>query len=137
MIVLSNSTSQTLAPGQAMTFDTVVLHTGCGECYRNGSGSVGLKAKNGIYDCSIKADLGGETAATPVQLSVCMSGSPLMETLMTSTPDTVGALNNASAGTSISTGCCDGGTGYVTVVNTGTANIVIGAHPCLRIRRVA
>lgn len=34
MISLSNTTAQTLTPGQSITFNTVVLHTGCAECHR-------------------------------------------------------------------------------------------------------
>ena len=34
MIQVSNSTTQTLAPGQSLTFDSVLLKSGCAEAHR-------------------------------------------------------------------------------------------------------
>ena len=33
--------------------------------------------------------------------------------------------------------CCNGGRGAVTVINTGTNPVTVGANPCLSIKRVA
>lgn len=44
MIELTNSAAQTVLPEQAVTFDTVMLHTGCGECFTKGIPSVELRA---------------------------------------------------------------------------------------------
>lgn len=134
MIILSNSTAQTLAAGQSLTFDTVILHTGCAECHRNNSGSVGLVAKGAIYDVSFHANIGGVEAGD-AQLSIVYEGSPLNETLMQRTTATAGDLDNVGADTGIKTCCC--GSANVIVVNTGTTPINVGANPCLKIRRVA
>ena len=61
MISLSNTTAQTLTPGQSITFNTVVLHTGCAECHRANTSSVKLRAK-GIYDVHFSANIGATVA---------------------------------------------------------------------------
>ena len=135
MIILSNSTEQTLAPGQSMTFDTIVMHTGCAEGYRNNSGSVVLRARKAIYECCIGANIGSTTADTDAQLAICLNGSPILETTMLQPTTTVGDLENVSRITGIRTDC-NGGE-YVTITNTRTTTITIGAHPNLFIKREA
>lgn len=134
MIVLSNSVAQVLAPGQSMTFDTVIMHTGCGECYRPNSGSVGLRSKSGVYEINAAANIGA-TVADAAQIAIQYDSSPLLETTMISQTAAAGDLNNVSCTTAVRTCCCDGGT--VTVTNTGTTSVNIGAHPLLYIRRTA
>lgn len=136
VIVLSNTIAQTLAPGQSLTFDTVIMHTGCAECYRKNSGSVILRAQNAIYECQFGANIGSTTAATDAQLALELDGSPLLETTMISVTTTAGDLNKVSCDTAIKT-CGCGGANSVTVVNTGTTTINIGANSCLFVKRVA
>lgn len=69
MILLTNTIAQTIEPGDSVTFDEVILHSGCGECHRKGSGSVKLRC-NGVYELHFSANIGGETAATAVQLTL-------------------------------------------------------------------
>lgn len=133
MIVLSNTTAQTLAAGQSITFDTVVLHTGRAECYRTGGSAVTLRCQ-GIYEISYGANV-TNTAAGSVQLSIQVSGATLPETTRISTPSTVGNVNAISATTAVSN-CC-GGIDRVTITNTGTASIVISPRASLYIRRIA
>lgn len=135
MLVLSNTNEQTLAPGQSCTFDTVILHTGCGECYRPNSGAVGLRAKNGIYEVSYGANIGTATAGESAQLAINVDASPLLETTMISTSSAAGDLNKVSAMTAVRTCCC--GMNSITIVNTGTTTVTIDAHDCLYIKRVA
>lgn len=134
MIVLSNTAAQTLSPGQSIIFNNIINQSGCGECFRNNSGSVGLKA-NGVYHVSFSANVGGEVAATPVQLAIEIGGAPLAETTMISTPAAVGDLNNVATSTYVRT-CC-GVSNNVTVTNTGTSTITISANPVLAIKREA
>lgn len=136
MIVLSNTIAQTLAPGQSLTFDTVVLHTGCGECHRANSGSVNLRANQGIYECQFRANIGAETAGDAAQIALDLDGSPLLETTMISTTAAADDLNNVCCQTAVKT-CCCGGNDTITVTNTGTTTITVGANPCLYIKRVA
>lgn len=135
MIVLSNTVAQTLAPGQAMTFDTEVLHTGCAECHRNNSGAVIFRANGAIYECKFGANI-GSTEVGDAQIALVVNGAPLLETTMIHTTATAGDLNRVSCDTAVKT-CCGTGGESVTVVNTGTTTVNVGANPCLFIKRVA
>lgn len=132
MIVLSNLTTQTLAPGESLTFDDVILHSGCGECHRENSTSVKLRA-NGIYEASFSGNVGGPTAATPVQLTLTLGGEQLKETTMISVPAAVGDLNNVSTETRIKN-CC-GDYDRVMVTNTGANSIIVGPNAVLVLER--
>lgn len=133
MIILSNTTAQTLAPGQAITFNTVVLHTGNGECHRPGTSSVKMKA-NGIYEVSFDGNI-GTTPAGVAQIAIQVGGETLAETTAISRSINAGDLNNVSCKTAVKNCCCD--YDRLTVVNTGTTNVTIGASPSFFIKRVS
>lgn len=132
MIVVSNSTEQTLQPGQSITFDTVRLHTGNGECYRQGSSSVELRCK-GVYDVSFSGNIGGTTAGTEVRLAVRVGGETLPETTMKSIPVTTKDFNNVATSTYVENCCND--YSRITVTNTGTSPVVVDQNTCLKIGR--
>lgn len=133
VIILTNSGSQELAPGQSLTFDTVVLHTGRCECYRPGSGAVIVRGACGaIFDDDFSANIGA-TAPGVAQIALAVGGSQMRETTMVSTTAAAGDVNRVSADTSIRT--C-GGNETLTVTNTGTTTIVV-ENPLWRVRRVA
>lgn len=131
MISLSNTTAQTLEPGQSITFNIVILHTGCGECHRNNSSSVKLKAR-GIYEVSFSANIGA-TAAGAAQLSIQAGGDTLPESTMISTTAAAGDLNNVAKTIPIKN-CCDD-YDRITVTNTGTTTVTVGTNPVLFISR--
>lgn len=133
MILLSNTTEQTLQPGQSITFDDVILHSGCDVCHRNNTNSVKLRA-NGNYDICFHANIGGETAATPVQLQITLGGdSPLPETLMLSVPAATTDRNNVGTATTLKN-CC-GDYDRVFVTNTGTVPVIVAPNSALKIGR--
>lgn len=134
MLILSNSIAQTLTPGQAVTFDTVILKSGCAECFRPNSGAVRLKCKPAIYDVDFKANIGA-TAPGTAQIAIYLDGAPMLETTAISQTAAADDLNQVSPGTSVKT--CECSIGTITVVNTGTVDITIGANPLLRVRRSA
>ncbi len=134
MIELSNTTAQTLASGQSITFDTVLMHTGNGECYRKNTGSVKMRA-NGIYEVKFNGNISGATAGTAVSLAIQQGGVTLPETAMITTPAVANDVNNVSCSTLIKN-CC-GDYDRVTIVNTGTADLTISANPTFTIRRVS
>lgn len=134
MIELTNTVAQTIQPGQSVTFNTVVLHTGCGECYRRNTPSVKLRA-NGIYEVSFSGNISGTTAGTPVQLAIALGGIALPETVMVSTPAAANAFNNVSTGTFVQNTCGD--YDRVTVVNTGTVPVLLSANMNFRVRRMS
>lgn len=136
MIQVRTDTAQTLQPGQALNFDsTTILHTGCGECFnRQIPTSVKLRGGCGsVYEIEFEGNVGAEAAATAVQLSLAIAGSPLTDTVMNATPTAVGDLVNVSTGTFFQV-CC-GDINRISVVNTGTNPIIVAAGASLRIAR--
>ena len=133
VIILTNSVSQELAPGQSLTFDTEVLHTGRCECHRPGSGAVIMRQQGAMYEISAGGNIGA-TAPGVAELSIFINGSPLSETVMQSVTAAAGDLNNVSKTTAIQTCCC--GPETCTVVNSGTTTITV-ENPSLYIRRIA
>lgn len=133
MIVLSNSAEQILTPGQAVTFDSVTLHTGNAECHRKGSSSVKFRC-NGLYEVSFSGNITNAEAGA-VQLAIAVDGTALSDGTMISTPAAVGDINNVAKTTLVSN-CCGGGDA-ITVVNNGTTNVVVEPGSTLYIARKA
>lgn len=129
MIVLRTTAAQTLAVGQSLTF-TVSSQFGCGECFRNNTSAVGTRP-SASYTVSFSANVGGTVAAAPVQLSIEVGGGSVLD--MISTPAAVGDLNNVAGTTGFSNCCCGMGSS-VTVENTGSNPVVVGAGATLYIR---
>lgn len=132
MIVLTNTVAQTVQPGQVVTFDKVKLHTGCGECYREGTNSVKLRA-TGVYEVEFSGNVASASAGAPVQLAIALGGVAQPETVMESSPATADTYNNISTGTFLKNCCCD--FDRITVVNTGTVPVLLSANMNLRIAR--
>lgn len=134
MIELSNTTAQTLTPGQAITFDRVIFKTGCAECHRANTSSVKLRA-NGTYQVSFSANIGATEAATPAQLSILLGGDPIFDGTMISTTVAVGDLNSVAKTIGVRNSCGD--YDRLTIVNSGSSNVNIGAGSSLFIKRVS
>lgn len=134
MLILTNDASLTLGPNQSVTFNLELLHTGCAECHRIGSGGVILRMQQAIYDIFFKANIGSTTAATAAQLTMFLNGSPMTETTMVSTTAAVGDLNTVACETGVRTCCC--GPETLTIVNNGETTVVV-EQPLLKIKRVA
>lgn len=135
MIQLSNTTAQTLIPGQAITFDKVLLHTGCGECHRTNSSSVKMRANCGTYEIAFGGNIGATAATTAVQLSIQVGGETIPSSTMISTTAAVGNLNSVSRVIPIKNSCGD--YDRITVVNTGTTNVTVGANSTLFVKRIS
>lgn len=135
MIVLTNTTEQVVQPGQAIVFDKTVFNKGICTCHRVGSTSVKMTRKCAVYEVEFSANIGSPTETTPVQLTLEVGGEPLPETVMISTSAAAGDLNNVSKSTFIPN-CC-GDLSRITVVNTGTAPVNIGAYPTITLKQIA
>lgn len=135
MIQLSNTTAQSVAVGQSVTFDTVLMKTGSAECHRKNTGSVKLCAKGGIYQLNFSANVSGATAATPVQLTVQLGGDNVPESTMVYTPATADATGQVNIVLPIRNNCCD--YDRITIVNTGTTAITVAANPNFFVKRIA
>lgn len=137
MIELSNTTAQLLQPGQAITFDRVIHKTGCGECF-NEQVPTSVKLTGGRcaqYKVEFSGNVASPTAGAAMQLAIAISGSPLVETAMNSTPSTANVLNNIGTGTYVVLNCCD--LDRISVINTGTVPVNLAPNSNLRIRRTA
>lgn len=133
MVVLKNTTTQVLQPGQSITFDSLVTWSGNGECARSG-GPVGLRFGNAIYKLFFKGLVTG-AATTPVQLSIALGGAALPETTMIYTPAALDAVGTVAAETYART--CGFGGNTVTVTNSGTNPITVQPNSCLTVIRSA
>ena len=132
MILLSNSTTQTVQPGEAITFDLERFKSGCCECHRQGSSAIKLK-KCGVYELMFTGNVGGAAVGT-VQLQMEAGGEVLPETTIIVTDDTVGSLDNVAAHTFFRN-CC-GDYDRITIVNTGTVAAVIDANSAFTAKRL-
>lgn len=131
MIELTNTTAQTIPVGGMVTFDKVLLKSGCDVCYNAMvPTSVKLRAKN-IFDIEFHANITSDTAGDTVQLSVAVAGSPLAQTAMNATPAAANQLVNVSAGTYLRNCCCD--LDRVSIMNTGTVPVTIAPNSSFRI----
>ena len=139
MIELSNTTTQTIEPGEIATFDTTLLHTGCGECHRRNTGVVNLNARGNcrqkpIYEVFFNGNVGG-AAGTQANLVVGIGVSNLPETTMTATITAATDVYNVSAHTFVSD-CCDN-FDSLSIRNVGTAAVTLAANPSFAIRRIS
>ena len=134
MIILSNTTDQQLLPGQAITFNTTVLHTkNCRLSHRDNSAGIRVR-QGGVYEIQFSGNVDGATAAEPASLVVTYGGTRLNETLMLSSAT---GANNVSTSTAVrECGCCCNGE-EITVINAGTETITIGANAKLFVKRIA
>lgn len=133
MIILTNSVSQEVAPGQSLSFNTDILKTGCAECHRVGSGAVVLRQQQAIYELHFSANIGA-TSPGVAQLAIDINGSSMPETTIISQTAAAGDVNNVSIVDAVRTCCC--GPETITVVNTGETTVVI-ENPSLFVKRIA
>lgn len=137
MLVVSNTTEQTLAPGQAMTFDAITWQSPKCGCNRNEffrMGTSNVRVSPGVYDVEFHANVTGATAALPVQLAIALDGSPLPTTTAISTPSAANAVNNVSGGTIAGIELPTGG-GQFTLVNNGVNPIIVSPNTTLKVVR--
>lgn len=130
MIVLSNTTAQTVEPGQDILFDRVVRKCGCGTCHRDGSASVKM-CKKGLYAIHFSGNIDGATADAPAQLAIQTGGETLPETTMISSAT---GVNNVATMTYLKNCCCD--FDRLTVSNTGTVAITVSPNTSFAVAEV-
>lgn len=134
MIELTNLTTQTIPVGGAITFDKVVRHTGCGECFNSlVPTSVKLRASCGTYDIEFSANVTNEAAGLPVQLAIAAGGTQIPTTARNAVPAAAGDLWGISMGTYYAN-CC-GDLSRISVINTGPNPVVVAPNSSLRIAR--
>lgn len=127
MIEVSNLTAQTLQPGQAVTFDRIVLRTAYGaECFNaQVPTSIKLCAK-GIYELHFNGNVTSPTAGAAVQLAMAVNNSPLVETAMNEVITAANNLKNVSTSTLFRNGCCD--LDRISIINTGSVPVTLAPN---------
>lgn len=134
MIQLITTAQQTLQPGQSLTFDEFTQSkNSCCSISRITSSVTALKG--GIYEVSFGANIGGTTAATPVQIAIEVAGSAPLGGTMQSTPAATTDFNSVSRTLPISNNC--GFAVSLTVANNGTVPVVVNPGAVLFIHRIA
>lgn len=133
MIELSNTVAQTLLPGQSLSFDKVVMKTGCGECFNSQVPTSVKLCGKGVYNLEFSGNVTASAAATPVILALTVGGTEIPQTRMNASPATAGTLVNVSAGTLFSNCCCD--LDRISVTNVGTNPLVVAPNANLRVVR--
>lgn len=138
MIKLITTTTQTVPPGGAITFDKVVFHSGCGECFMSDiPTSVRLRGGCGsIYAIHMGGNVTNETAALPVQLAIGIGGSigtAIAGTARSAVPAAAGDLWGIEAYTPLRVCCND--LNRISVINTGTNPVVVAPNYSLSIGR--
>lgn len=137
MIQLSNSTAQTLAPGQALAFDTIITRS-CrcrSECFTPQLPTyVKLTGGcNSVYDVEFSGNIAAADTAGQLQLSIALQSQAIPVTQMNSYPTATGQSNNVSNGTYVVLSCSD--LDRVSIINTGSTSITVAANANLRVRR--
>lgn len=136
MIEVTNTATQTISPGGIITFDKLLLKSGCGECY-NAMLPTSVKlcsnGKEHIYELSFSGNVTNTAANNAVQLAIALGGVQLPQTARTVTPTVAGALWVLPTSTIIRICCCD--MDRVSVMNTGANPIVIAPNATLRVVR--
>ena len=132
MIQLSNSAPVTVQPGAAVAFNVATKNTKNCTCFNPVTGSVKMMSK-GTYMVSFSGNISGATAGTPVQLAIAVSGTALQIGTMISTPAAADDFNNVSKNIYLDNCCCD--MDRITVVNTGTTALTVGAGATLSVRK--
>lgn len=122
MIQLASTAPLTLAPGASVTFDAVLLRTGCDTCHRRGSGLVQLNASCARYEVEFSANIGA-AAVGLAQLAIALDGETLPETVMDCQTAAAGNLDNVATGTIVKT-CCRGAD-TVAVRNIGETTVTV------------
>lgn len=134
MIELSNLTAQTIPAGGSVTFDRVLLDSGCKECFNSMiPTSVKLRGK-GIFDIEFHGNITSTAAGDTLQLAIALGGSPIVQTAMNATPAAAGDLVNVSAGTYLRNCCCD--LDRISVINTGTTAVSLAPNCSFRIAQL-
>lgn len=133
MIVLCNTTAQTLKPGESLIFDNTVIQSGSAEHHADNSASV-LMLKPGMYEIHFTGNVAGIEDDSTTKVAVRVGPNTLSETTMMKTVCLKEQYSNVAAATIVR--CGTKGTD-IGVTNIGAVPIVIAPHSSIFIKRVA
>lgn len=132
MIVVSNNVAQTIAPGRSAQLPIKIFQKNTCCCNKGSNSSVKLCQK-GTYFVHFNGNVGG-AAGTQANLSIAVSGEVRPETTMVESITAATNVFNVAAGTLIENCCCD--MDRITVVNTGTTDLILAANPALTVFKI-
>lgn len=133
MIVLCNTTAQTLKPGESLIFDNTVIRSGCAEYHPDHSSSV-LILKPGIYEIHFTGNIAVTEDDSTARVAVRVGPNALSETTMMKTACPKEHYSNVAAATIVR---CETKGKDIGVANIGAAPIVIAPHSSIFVKRVA
>lgn len=133
MIVLSNTTAQTLKPGESLIFDNTVIQSGCAEHHSDRSSSV-LILKPGMYEIHFTGNAAGIEDESTLRLGIRVGSNTLSETTMMKTVCHKEHYSNVAAATIVR---CETKGKAIGVTNIGAVPIVIAPHSSVFVKRVA
>lgn len=133
MIVLCNTTAQTLTPGESLIFDNTVIQSGSAEHHADNSASV-LMLKPGMYEIHFTGNVAGVTDESTMMLGVRVGSNTLLETTMMKTACLKECYSNVASATIVR---CETKGMDIGVTNIGTTPITIAPHSSIFVKRVA
>lgn len=133
MIVLCNTTAQTLKPGESLIFDNTVIQSGSAEHHADNSASV-LMLKPGMYEIHFTGNVAGVTDESTMMLGVRVGSNTLLETTMMNTACLKECYSNVASATIVR---CETKGMDIGVTNIGTTPITIAPHSSIFVKRVA
>lgn len=135
MIELTNSIEQTVNIDDRVLFDRVIVHSGCAERHRDGSGAVTL-TKPGKYKVTFSGNIAVPTGGTldEVSLALTVDGDVLSGTVMRATPAAVTEFFNVATDRIVDVYC--GTSVTIAVENYGEVAVLVD-NPNLLVVRVA
>lgn len=133
MIVLCNTTAQTLKPGESLIFDNTVIRSGCAEYHSDRSSSV-LILKPGMYEIHFTGNAAGIEDESTLRLGIRVGSNTLSETTMMKTVCHKEHYSNVAAATIVR---CETKGKAIGVTNIGAVPIVIAPHSSVFVKRVA
>lgn len=133
MIVLCNTTAQTLKPGESLIFDNTVIQSGSAEHHADDSASV-LMLKPGMYEIHFTGNVAGVTDESTMMLGVRVGSNTLLETTMMNTACLKECYSNVASATIVR---CETKGMDIGVTNIGTTPITIAPHSSIFVKRVA
>lgn len=133
MIQVSNSTAQTLQPGQALVFDNTGSTGNCGVCWNKLSPTVVKLCAKRSYDITFHGNITG-TAGDQLTLALALSGNVVPTTGMAAVPAADGNLFNVSAEIPLRN-CC-GDLDRISVINAGSTPVTVAANSVLIVKGV-
>lgn len=133
MIVLTTSAVQVVPVGGTISFDSVVTQGEKCQCHRYMSSNTKL-LKRGFHLINFSGNIGSDTPTTEASVTIRDSGDNIRGATAVSTTEAAGDLNNVSVMTIVNN-CC-GNFGMISVANTGTTPLNVGAGATLVIAEI-